>query len=261
LTNTIGVRVMLFKTTISICMRFNRKIWQDWDSKKPCPKCEVGVLDYGKKSGFIRSETEESKHMNSYGGYSYSDYVFSVHLNCNNCNETVVACGFMSEENYPSGEEEMIKRAVTPIAFYPAPKIIHVPSSCPQTVKNILEESFGLYWLNLASCANKIRVSIEVLLTELNIPLINVTKNGKAELSLHRRLEKFSELNPNVAQHLIAIKWIGNAGSHFSELKTKDVLDAYELVEFSLDRLYNDNEKRLIELSKEINKNKKPTKK
>lgn len=34
-------------------------------------------------------------------------------------------------------------------------------------VKNVLEESFGLYWLNLASCANRIRISIEVLLTEL----------------------------------------------------------------------------------------------
>lgn len=241
-------------------MTFNRKIWQNWSTKKPCPFCEMGILENHKKEGFLKTETGASKEMNSYGGYYYSDYLFSIHLKCNNCEETVAVSGFMSEENYPSDEESGIRKSITPIVFYPAPKIIHIPASCPKSVSKILNESFGLYWLDLGSCANKIRIAIEVLLNELSIPDKKVSKKVERQLSLHSRLEYFEKTNPDVSKHLMAIKWIGNAGSHFFNIKSDDVLDAFELLEFSLEKLYNDREKRLLQLSEEINVSKKPRK-
>jgi len=39
------------------------------------------------------------------------------------------------------------------------------------------------------------------------------------------------------------------------------ILDAYELVEYSLELLYNDKKKKLVKMSKEIIKKKKPIKK
>jgi hypothetical protein len=241
-------------------MTFNRKIWQNWSTKKPCPFCEIGTLETPKKGGFLKTETGVSKEMNSYGGYSYSEYLFSIHLKCNNCNETVAVSGFMSEENYPD-EENQIRRSITPIIFYPALKIIHIPASCPKSVSKILNESFGLYWLDLGSCANKIRIAIEILLNELLIPKTRIKSKGETPLTLHTRLENFKKLNPVVSKHLMAIKWIGNAGSHFFDIKSDDVLDAFELLEFSLEKLYNDREKRLLELSEEINLSKRPRKK
>lgn len=242
-------------------MGLNRKIWQIWKTKKPCPTCRIGNLDDRKNAGFLRSETEASKEMNSYGGHYYSDYVFSIHLICDNCGETVAVSGFMSEENYPIDEETEIRKSITPVVFYPAPKIIDIPDTCPKDVKKILDETFGLYWLDLGSCANKIRISIEVLLNELNVRKMRITKNGETELTLHSRLEIFRKTNPDVSNHLMAIKWIGNTGSHFSEITSDDVLDAYEILEFSLEKLYNDREKKLLQLSNEINKNRKPIKK
>jgi hypothetical protein len=239
-------------------MTFNRKIWLSWKTKKPCPRCNIGTLDIPKKDGVLKTETENSKEMNSYGGYYYSDYLFSIHMKCNNCNEVVVVSGFMSEENFPSDEEQGIQKSITPILYYPAPKIINIPESCPKSVQKILNESFGLFWLDLGSCANKIRIAIEVLLNEQGVAQ---TKTTKTELTLHSRLELFEKTNPDTAKHLMAIKWIGNAGSHFFEIKNDDVLDAYELLEYSLEKLYNDREKKLIQLSEEINKNKKPRKK
>jgi hypothetical protein len=50
-------------------MAFNRKIWQNWKTKKPCPTCKIGTLDNPKNGGFLRNETEASKEMNSYGGH------------------------------------------------------------------------------------------------------------------------------------------------------------------------------------------------
>jgi hypothetical protein len=242
-------------------MAFNRNIWLNWKTRKPCPTCGTGILNIPSKEGILKSETESSKEMNSYGGHYYSDYVFSIHLKCSECTETVAVSGFMSEENYPSDEEIGLQKSFTPVVFYPAPKIIEIPKSCPKTVTKILNETFGLYWLDLGSCANKIRISIEVLLNEQQIPKTKTTTKGQIELSLHKRLELFEKIKPEVSKLLMAIKWIGNAGSHFSDIKSEDVLDAYELLEFTLEKLYNDRELKLLKLSDEINKNKKPIKK
>ncbi|MBU7570681.1 MAG: DUF4145 domain-containing protein, partial [Flavobacterium sp.] len=238
-------------------MAFNRKIWLSWKPKKPCPTCNTGTLDFPNDKYILKTETASSREMETYGGNYYSDYVFSMHLKCNNCDEVVAVTGLRSEENYPSNEEVGLQHSIIPISFYPALKIIEIPNSCPKSVKKVLNESFGLYWLDISSCANKIRIAIEVLLNELNVP----DANGTKKLTLHKRLEEFEKTNSDTGNLLLAIKWIGNAGSHYSGLKNNDVLDAYELLEFALEKLYNDREKKLIQLSQEINKNKNPLKK
>lgn len=242
-------------------MAIKRNTWLNWKTKKPCPICGTGILNIPTNGeGTLKSETESSKEMNSYGGHYYSDYIFSIHLRCNECNETVVVSGSMWEENYPSSEDGQIQRGFNPVVFYPAPKIIEIPTSCPKSVTKILNETFGLYWLDLGSCANKIRIAIEVLMDEQLVAKRKTVKKGEIDLTLHARLELFEKSKPEVSKLLMAIKWIGNAGSHFFDIKNNDVLDAYELLEFTLEKLYNDREQKLLKLSDEINKNKKPIK-
>lgn len=164
----------------------------------------------------------------------------------------------MIEDDYPDEDGDLPQKSITPIAFYPPPKIIHVPESCPVNVRTILNETFGLYWLDVGSCANKIRIAIEVLMDELAIPRTRTNKSKQVELTLHARLELFKKQNVDVAENLMAIKWIGNAGSHFSEIKNHDVLDAYELLEHSLERLYNDRDRNIAQIRNQINAAKKP---
>lgn len=243
-------------------MTLNKKIWLSWKTKKPCPSCSIGTLSIHNRNDVLKTETGSSKEMNSHDGCCYSsEYVISIHMKCNNCNEVVAVTGFMSTENYPRDEEKEIQNSFTPILFYPALKIIHIPASCPNNVQKILNETFGLFWLDLGSCANKIRIVIEVLLNEQGVSQTKPTKKGDVELSLHKRLKLFEKTNPDTANHLMAIKWIGNAGSHFSEIKNHDILDAYMLLEYSLEKLYNDREIKLIQLSEQINIIRKPRKK
>lgn len=244
-------------TKIKKTMRFNRQIWLKWETRKPCPICEIGLLIPNTDEKLLK-ETEYSKKKNSDGEWHDSDYIFSIHLTCSECSETVAVSGYMSEENYPINEEIGLQKCITPVVFYPAPKIIETPKSCPNSVTKILNNSFGLYWLDLGSCANKIRIAIEVLMDEQQIP--KTSTNGKKEFTLHQRLEKFEMEKPEVSKYLMAIKWIGNAGSHFFDITNEDVLDAYELLEFSLDKLYNDREQKMLKLSNDINKAKKPIK-
>ncbi len=126
-------------------MRFNRKIWLSWKVRKPCPTCDIGILDIPKKDKILQSETAESIELNSYGGHYHSDYIFSMHLKCNNCGEIVVASTIKSEENYPFDKDAGIQRTITAMSFIPPPKIIEIPKSCPNNIKKIINDSFGLY--------------------------------------------------------------------------------------------------------------------
>lgn len=237
-------------------MSFNRKFWLDWKTRKPCPTCNVGILLPPSKEGFLKSETIASREMMY--GVSMSEYVFSIHLVCNHCKDIVAASGYMTEQE-DIEEVGGIYTTIQPITFFPAPKIIDIPPSCPKTVTKKLNESFGLYWIDISSCANKIRISIETLLNELNVITTKKTKKGIQTLTLHKRIEEFEKQKPEVAGFLLSIKWIGNAGSHLSEVTKNDVLNAYELLEYSLDSLYDDRKRKLKELSDKINAAKGPT--
>jgi hypothetical protein len=241
-------------------MKFDKTIWLDWNKKKPCPTCESGLLFPLTNGMIIENETKDSKFRNSYG-YNYTEYIFSMHLKCSNCDEIVAVSGDLSEENEPSNEEFGIQRYYDPKSFYPPPKIISIPISCPKSVSKLLKDSFGLYWLDIGSCANKIRISIEVLMDELKINKTRIVRGKRKRLRLHERIEIFKIANLEVGNFLLSIKWIGNAGSHFSDIFKEDLLDAYRLLEYSLNQLYNDEKRNLIKISKEINLKKKPIKK
>jgi hypothetical protein len=238
----------------------NRKTWTNWKFRKPCPTCIDGILNIPNESKIIKSETAKSRNEHNFNSY-FTDSIFSMHLICSNCGDLVSVSGIISEEDYPSNEEVGLQIFITPKTFYPAPKIITIPDSCPNSVRKLLIKSFELFWIDIGSCANKIRTSIEVLLTEQGIAITATTKNGDIQIKLHKRIEEFEISNYEVAQYLFAIKWIGNAGSHDEELVQNDILDAYELLEFGLEKLFSDREKKLKQLSDEINLTKKLRKK
>ena len=65
----------------------------------------------------------------------------------------------------------------------------------------------------------------------------------------------------DLSDRLLAIKWLGNFGSHGSEKITiDDVLDAYEIMEDVLHEVYPDRGRNVSKLTKEINRKKGPRK-
>jgi len=59
---------------------------------------------------------------------------------------------------------------LVPKGIYPAPPIITVPTATSRAVAVELDAAFALFWVDLSSCANKIRVSLERLLDSLGLP-------------------------------------------------------------------------------------------
>lgn len=87
--------------------------------------------------------------------------------------------------------------------------------------------------------------------------MINRNKK-RVKLSLHNRIEEFKKKSSALADLLMAIKWLGNAGSHITAITSNDILDAYEMMEHLLAEIYDPPAKNLAKLAKQINQSKRP---
>lgn len=140
----------------------------------------------------------------------------------------------------------------------PAPPVFPLPKGTPAAVREELRKAFDLFWIDYGACANKLRSTLELLLDHFRIPRRTKTKKGLRLLDLHSRIERLRPRFPEVTDHLLAAKWIGNAGVHADPLKADDIFDAMELVEHALGETIGDGSSRLKKIAKDIASRKGP---
>lgn len=219
-------------------MKINRDIWERTNINNiPCPHCNKSLV----YKELMIKETERGEYMQDCN-CEQDEHIFTGELNC--------ACGnhffvYGDKDTQECQEGTASKYQIKGI--YPTLNLFKFPDLCPQTVKDELIKSFALYWVDLESCGNKIRVSIELLLDALGIPTIP---------KLHQRIEKYPD--KAIKSYLLAIKWIGNTGSHADVLAKDDILDAYEIIHKVLDMLFEKSEEKLQLKVDTINTTKKP---
>jgi hypothetical protein len=144
------------------------------------------------------------------------------------CSEIVAIGGRTHHSEVFGWEERDWCREFEPTLMYPAPPLFPIPKTCPEVVATHLKKAFALVWRDAGSSANRLRAAAEALLTEKKVPRMVANNNGKKErLSLHARIERFKQADAHSAEYLLAIKWIGNVGSHsnLDELLSTDLLD------------------------------------
>ncbi len=218
-------------------MAINRDIWEKSDiSNIPCPHCHKSL----KYNELKTKETEEGEYMQE-ANCGQDEFRFTGELSCT-CGNNFFVYGDKDTQEYQEGTANRYQIK----GIYPTLNLFKIPTSCPQPVKDELIKSFALYWTDLEACANKIRISIELLLDSLNIPT-NI---------LHRRINEYPD--EAIKSSLLAIKWIGNFGSHADTLTKEDILDAYEIIYKILDKLFEKSEEKLQLKIDTINTTKKP---
>jgi hypothetical protein len=229
-----------------------------------CPVCKVGTV------GTSLSEIKESPsksvkaHRNSMFAGQSEDAVFkyATRLWCSNgsCNEEVINSG--RGEYWDQYGRHIISSAFQgprmrnffPEYFFPHLQIIEIPENTPDLIRQQINLSFPIYWIDRSACANKIRVSVELIMDDLGVDSLDKRKNGDTyNLSLHKRIELYSENSSELGSLLLAVKWIGNEGSHQIDLTREDVLDGFEILEHTLDELYSDRKQKIAEKAAEIN--------
>jgi len=233
-----------------------------------CPHCKAGVLTM--RPDDLRFE-EFKKSISAHGMDDFFpdwvDYVFSAILRCNNprCREIVACCGKGGLEQEYTGYDEdgypdwdWIEYFI-PHHFIPHLRLFDVPSKTPEVVTSEIEASFAVFFADPKAAANHVRSAIEQILNELKIKKFTVKNKKRRSLPLHFRIDTLPVKYLSIKQNLLAIKWLGNAGSHPGEtLEKDDVLDAYEILEHLLDDLYNPKKVKIEKLVKAINKRKGP---
>lgn len=216
-------------------MEINSNVWVREIQKESVPKfpCACGgnyVLIPNGFESWNNAETEVCYNEDWFEIPYHIALHFFMKMKCDDCGELAVASGVGRIECYQNDwftneyvELFSIKN------FFPAPVVVSLSKHFPSDVKEIIFGSFPLYWVDAASCANKIRLAIEVLLEGEPFSI-------KRQGTLHERINKISDVKWK--DLLMAIKWLGNTGSHENEIEKIDLLSAYELIIHLDDELF-----------------------
>lgn len=237
-------------------MTINRKTYRQYFTKDNpptwvCPTCQDSVLHIIPEQ-LIDDDTGLTKA--SYDEEWFDPelirFTFGGILTCSNpkCKETVSILGKGGVERDYDGE---FYRYYEPLFFHPPLKFFAAPEETPDKVKKALDTSFSFAFSNRSAAANQIRIALECLLNHLGVEQFN---EKDEPISLHRRINLLEDEYSKIKEICIAIKWLGNSGSHCDEEMTMDnIFDGYEMMSLVLEMLYDDRHERIAILAKQIN--------
>jgi len=203
-------------------------ILPDWK----CPYCKIGTLHLD-DDDFRHEETNESKkdRENPNWESDWIKYTFVAFLQCTNCNDqtAVIGEGKSSFSTDLQTGEPLVDEEFMPKYFCPTLPLFELPPGTPVTVKTHIDESLALAWSDFSAAGNKLRISIERLIDE-----ISPNSTG----TLHDKIENLKAPWNEIKELLLAIKWLGNEGSHEAKLEEYDVAFAYEAIKVVLNEIY-----------------------
>lgn len=221
-------------------------------TKLHCPTCCDCLLQILPSNIKIEDDSATKKYSCKRWFYftEHTRTIFGALLTCTNpnCKEVVSCSGtgvVKCEQEHEEGESEYIEY-FKPLFFYPPLNIFKIPDETPADVANSIRSSFSLVFSNPAAAANQMRISLEYLLTHLGII--------KEKLCLHERINLLTEKHQTIKDKCLAIKWLGNEGSHrYDKISFDDVCDGYDIFSFVLEELYDNEYNHIKEVTKKIN--------
>ncbi|MBN9983077.1 DUF4145 domain-containing protein [Rhizobium laguerreae] len=140
-------------------------------------------------------------------------------------------------DQYDFDQEQDVSFEVStyyPQSIRPAPKIIQIPKTLNHDSRYHLQRAHELFWVDPASCANRLRIVVEYLLDQLAIARNGV--KGK-RLDLAARIERLKAVKPGHEDALTALRYVGNNGSHDGFVDFEDVVDCFDFLEEAITEL------------------------
>lgn len=235
-----------------------------------CPACGRGVLE-GIKGSFHYGEVKESIDAQE----KYKDtwdpdqivFTYSTCLRCTNpqCKEIIASAGTGGVDFEPVYDEatgepnaQDFYNYFLPKYFWPHLNIFNVPKNTPEPIREEINKSFELFFASPSSSSNHIRIALENLLDHLKVKRTELRNKKRVYISLHRRVLLLPQAYSDLKDLLIAIKWLGNTGSHTPVITMDDVMDAYDILEMVINELFEKRASGIKKLAKRINKRKGP---
>lgn len=157
-------------------------------------------------------------------------------------------------------EEDPYQIGLSVLHVLPALPIMNFPARTPISVQQPVLSAASVLLSDPNSGANRMRAGVECLLDARNVRRYP-GRSRKNRLTTHARIEAFALSNSEVADLLMAMKWIGNVGSHeIAPLPLAVVLDGIELFARAVHLLYDQTDSELQARAARINRGKGPGK-
>ena len=244
-------------------MSIDRNIWILPFAKErfppwPCPHCNGGKFLLNRDTFRLEEAIESIQHRNHDAWEpEWIHGLFTAHLHCSNpnCREKAVVCGSYRVSGWldPNTRQPDFEEVLEPDFICPSPDLFIIPKACPEDIKLEIRKAFSLYWSDLDAAGNRVRIVVELLLDHLKVRKRERKKNGKYQpLSLHDRILEYHPKNPHIGEQLLAIKWLGNVGSHGNGLSKDDLIDDFEMIQFVFEELFERTRERLSTMAKKI---------
>jgi len=208
---------------------------QQFPNNYRCSSCGDGVLAF-KDGEFQSQETIESlsEHAHEEWEPEWVSTFFSGTLKCQNCSEHYFVSGTGSVEyEWDDNGHITAYEVYYPKFFIPAIHIFKIPLSTPKKISKIIETSFSLAWIDYSSAGNKLRIALELIVSDL-VP--------NSDKTLGNKIKDISDDMSEIRDMIKAIKWLGNQGSHEAVLEEYDLAFAFKITKKVLDKLYPDKD-------------------
>lgn len=253
-------------SAVNMVMSIDRPQFKDRYKVLPnwrCSRCSIGSL-VEDKAQRILLEPSFSKEVHSEDWWEPEHITnrFAAVLQCGNagCGEITIVTGnaFVDYVHDYDGTPEYFDE-FQPLTSQPPIAVFGLDDRWPEAVRTQLKLAFSHVFIDPGAAANRLRTAVECLMDERGVKKYPRTGPRKA-INLHDRILDFKSQNAEAADLLLAVKWLGNTGSHadVTGLTREDLLDAMELLERALHLIYDDTAKRLTKLAQQINRKKGP---
>lgn len=121
----------------------------------------------------------------------------------------------------------------------PPPRLMRLPSTTPASVQDGVARAAAVLFADPGLAATALRLVVEQFLTSEGVP---ATRPNGGFVSADHRIKAWrdgSEDRSRVADLLLAVKWIGNAGTHsLSKLTVEEVLNGVEFLDEAFHALF-----------------------
>ncbi|MDH1706912.1 MULTISPECIES: DUF4145 domain-containing protein [Acinetobacter] len=253
--------------------KFLKSFHKEDDIPFNCPECNKPTLSLDETTWLQKEQVSSvlEREQNDFYEVEWVKYTYTGTLKCLNpkCGEIVITSGSgsvveeytdycLDEDGYPVPYEREYRDIFFPKYFYPTLSFFNIPNGTPEDIKSTIIEAFSLTPNSPSAAANKIRVAVEILATEFGV--LSKRPNGSF-IPLDQRIRNITDHGNRLYEHkdlMLAIKYIGNAGSHEEDVISLDELfDSFQIIEELLKSLYA--EKNMVrEIVKIINDTKAP---